>query len=613
VKVFLQFTVSGIAAGSLYAIVALGLVLLYRGTRVVNFAHAGFGAVGAYVFWNLYPDHVPMVIALAAAIAAAAATGIATERLVARPLAAAPILTLAVATLAVDEIIRFLLTKLASPLPRTVPPLLTKPTIIIGGIVLPAHRLLILLVSFGVSLLLAFFLRRSLFGVAVRAAAEDLTAVRLRGVSAAKVTMFTWGVSAALSAVAGILVAPLLGLSPYFMNLVLIRAFAAALLGGFTSLGGSLVGGIVVGIMVSHIQRYTTVPGAVEAGVFVVVVAVLLVRPHGLFGTKETEAHAAPFQSGRRGLRIHIPLPTLSPPVQRLVGLAAVAALAVGAFQVSGYYAFVGTVAVVYASVGVSMYILSGLSGQLSIGHSALMGIGGFGAGLLTTHAGLPYGVALPVAGLAAAAGAVAIGLPSFRIRGLYLAVVTLTFAIAAERYVFRLDAVAGYAKGLDLPRMEAHTVMLWALAVLVGSVVLAVRVTNSKAGRAMLVLHHDETVAASWGIAPNHYKLLAFGLSGFVAGCAGVTYATLIQHVTSDAFGADLSIILIAMAIVGGLGSVPGVIAGSILFALLPEVLKDAKVWIPFIQYSILLAVIMLLPQGLSQLWRTQPAVAGE
>src|SRR5438309_2570876 len=273
------------------------------------------------------------------------------------------------------------------------------------------------------------------------------------------------------------------------MNLVRVRAFAAALLGGFTSLGGSLVGGIVVGVMESHIQRYTTVPGAVEAGVFVVVVAVLLVRPHGLFGTKETEAHA-PFQSGRRGLRIHIPLPTLPLMAQRLIGMAAVAAVAVGAYRVSGYYAFVGTVAVVYASVGVSMYILSGLSGQLSIGHSALMGIGGFGAGILTQNAGLPYPVALPIAGLAAAAGAVAIGLPSFRIRGLYLAVVTLTFAIAAERYVFRLDAVAGYAKGLDLPRMGAHTVMLWALAVLVGAVVVAVRVTNSKAGRAMLVLH---------------------------------------------------------------------------------------------------------------------------
>ena len=611
-KVFLQFTVSGIAAGSLYAIVALGLVLLYRGTRVVNFAHAGFGAIGAYVFCNLYPDHVPMVLALVAAIAAGATAGIVTERLVARPLAAAPILTLAVATLAIDEIIRFSLTKLSSPIPRTVPPLWNRAPFIVGGIVIPAHRVLILLVSLGVSLLLAAFLRRSLFGVAVRAAAEDLTAVRLRGVSGAKVTMFTWGVSAALSAIAGILVAPLLALSPYFMNLVLIRAFAAALLGGFTSLGGALVGGIVVGVMESHIQRYTEVPGAVEAGVFIVVVAVLLLRPHGLFGTKETEAHA-PFQSGRRGLRLRIPLPTLSPTVQRLAGLAAVLAVAVAAYNVSGYYAFVGAVAIVYASVGVSMYILAGLSGQLSIGHSALMGIGGFGAGILTQNHGLPYAVALPIAGLAAAGGAVAIGLPSFRIKGLYLAVVTLTFGIAAERYIFRLNAVAGYAKGLDLPRMEAHTVMLWALLILVGSIVVARRVTASKAGRAMLVLHHDETVAASWGIAPNHYKLLAFGLSGFLAGCAGVTYATLIQHITSDAFGADLSIILVAMAIVGGLGSIPGVIAGSILFALLPEILKDAKVWIPFIQYSILLAVIMLLPQGLSQLWRTQPAVAGE
>jgi branched-chain amino acid transport system permease protein len=426
------------------------------------------------------------------------------------------------------------------------------------------------------------------------------------------VTMFTWGVSAALSAVAGILVAPLLSLSPYFMELVLIRAFAAALLGGFTSLGGALVGGLVVGVMESHIQRYTTVPGAVEAGVFVVVVAVLLLRPHGPFGTKETETHT-PFQAGRRGLRLRIPLPALSPVVQRLVGVAAVAAVAVAAFQVSGYYAFVGTVAVVYASVGVSMYILSGLSGQLSIGHSALMGIGGFGAGILTTHDGLPYWLALPVAGIVAALGAVAIGLPSFRIRGLYLAVVTLTFAIAAERYVFRLDAVAGYARGLDLPRMEAHTVMVWALLVLVGSILVATRVTNSKAGRAMLVLHHDETVAASWGISANRYKLLAFGLSGFLAGCAGVTYATLIQHVTSDAFAADDGHGDQDDRQVGGLGSISGVIAGSILFALLPEFLKNAKVWIPFVQNLILLAVIMFLPQGMSQLWRRQEAVAGE
>ncbi|HEV7536269.1 MAG TPA: hypothetical protein VGP90_11575, partial [Acidimicrobiia bacterium] len=433
-----------------------------------------------------------------------------------------------------------------------------------------------------------------------------------RGVSGTKVTMFTWGLSAALSAAAGILVAPLLGLSPYFMNLVLIRAFAAALLGGFTSLGGALVGGILVGVMESHIQRYTTVPGAVEAGLFLVVVAVLLIRPHGLFGSKETEAHA-PFQAGRRGLRLRIPLPPVSPRVARLFGLVAVGAVGVAAFQVSSYYAFVGTVAIIFAAVGVSMYILGGLCGQLSIGHSALMGIGGFGAGILTQNAGLPYWLALPVAGVAAAAGAVAVGLPSFRIRGLYLAVVTLTFAIACERYIFRLDAVAGYAKGLDLPRMEAHTVMLWALLILVVAVILAIRVTGSKSGRAMLVLHHDETVAASWGISSSHYKLLAFGLSGFLAGCAGVTYATLIQHVTSDAFAADLSIILIAMAIVGGLGSIPGVIAGSILFALLPEVLKNAKVWIPFIQYSILLAVIMLLPQGMSQLWRREPTVAGE
>jgi branched-chain amino acid transport system permease protein len=234
------------------------------------------------------------------------------------------------------------------------------------------------------------------------------------------------------------------------------------------------------------------------------------------------------------------------------------------------------------------------------------MGVGGFGAGLLTTRAGLPYLVALPVAGLAAAAVAVAIGLPSFRIQGLYLAVSTLAFGTAAERYLFRLDEVSGGTHGLALPLWRSRDLLTLAVVLLAGGVWVAARVTRSRAGRALLVLHHDETLAQSWGIATHRFKLLAFGLSGFLAGCAGVVYATLIGQVTSEAFTVELAVTLVAMAIVGGLGSVSGVVAGSVFFAVLPELLPGAALYLPLAYAGTLLAVILFLPRGLAQLWRT-------
>jgi branched-chain amino acid transport system permease protein len=150
--------------------------------------------------------------------------------------------------------------------------------------VVPAQRLLVLAVTVVITVSLALLLRRTVFGVAVRAAAEDVTAVRLRGIPAGGIGLFVWGLSAALSAIAGILVTPFLGLNPHFMNLVLLRAFAGAIVGGLTSLVGALVGGLAIGVLEAHVQRATSYPGAVEAVLFLIIVAVLLLRPQGLFG-----------------------------------------------------------------------------------------------------------------------------------------------------------------------------------------------------------------------------------------------------------------------------------------------------------------------------------------
>lgn len=600
----LQFSVQGVTAGSLYAIVALGLVLLYRSTRVLNFAHGELGALGAYVFWRLHPDHAPLALAFLAGIAASAAAGLATERIVARPLTGASPLQLAVATLAVAELLRAVIVAGFGPGATSVPLLLTQPTLVVGRVIVPAQRLVILLTAAALAGLVTVFLRRSTFGIAVRAASEDLTAVRLRGIGTAGIMRLAWGTSAALSGIAAILVSPLLGLNPFFMTGILIRAFTAALVGGMTSIGGAVVGGIVIGVVEANLQHVTSYPGAVEALLFIVIMAVLLTRPQGLFGSREAPAEHGLASAKGPGLRL--PLPRLN----RLESAVLVGAAASGLLLVSAswgeHQSFRAATAAIYAVVGISMYLLSGLSGQLSLGHAGFLGVGGFTAGLLTSRAGLPPPFALVLAGGTGAVVAVAVGVPSFRLRGLYLAVSTLAFGIACERWLFRLGVVSGGSTGVELPALDSRHVLMYGIVVLVGAAVLARRVTVSKAGRALSVLRADETLAESWGIRTGRYKLLAFALSGLLASCAGVLYATLIGHVTSDVFSLNLSITLVAMAIVGGLGSISGVIAGSVLFALLPELLPGWAVG--FAHGAILLAVIVSLPRGLSQLW-AQPA----
>jgi ABC-type branched-subunit amino acid transport system permease subunit len=212
------------------------------------------------------------------------------------------------------------------------------------------------------------------------------------------------------------------------------------------------------------------------------------------------------------------------------------------------------------------------------------------------------------MAAIVAAAGAAVIGMPAFRIRGLYLAVATLAFGIAAERWLFRLTAVSGGSEGVGLPPMSARSLLGLAIVLLAAATSLALRVAATRGGGTLRVLHHDETLAVSWGIDTRRAKLFAFTLSGLLAGAAGGVYAGLVGHLTSEVFSAERSITLVAMAIVGGLGSVGGVVAGSVLFAVLPEVLHGAAQWLTLVYSGVLLAVVLLLPGGLAELWTPAP-----
>lgn len=297
-----------------------------------------------------------------------------------------------------------------------------------------------------------------------------------------------------------------------------------------------------------------------------------------------------------------------------ILGLTGVAPLLMPAVSVN----VLSTVAV-FAVVALSLNILVGYTGQVSLGHSAFVGVGAFASGFAMTELGLPWvagvGVAIGVGALAA----IVIGFVALRVRGLYLALVTLVYAVFAERVLFNIEALTGGGAGMMAPRPT------WAMGdvpyayLCIGAVVavwlLDWRLTASKAGRAIQAIRDSERVAASWGINVTAYKLFAFVLSGAVAGLAGAMFASVEEIVSPLTFSFLLSLTFLLMAIFGGVGSRPGVVLGAVLFSFIgftldrvsnavPGFPLDASAE-PLVAALLVLIVLLFVPGGLAQLLR--------
>ncbi|HET6810174.1 MAG TPA: branched-chain amino acid ABC transporter permease [Acidimicrobiales bacterium] len=282
--------VSGIAAGAVYGLFALGLVLVYKTTRVLNFAQAEIGAFSTFVAYALIVNAgLPWGLGALLALGAAAAVGVGFERAVIRPLVGAPRLTLVVATIGLGLLLGGLEVKLWGIDPKLLPTPFHGSGLHVADVYLSPPRLLALGITAAAGLLSVWFFRRTTFGLALLAAAHDVVGVRLTGIRLRHLSAFTWGVSSVLGGMAGIVISLSLGaFAPFFLNRIMLLGFAAAVVGGMTSLPGALLGGIVIGVteaLVSHF--WISVPGLVEAVMFGTIVVFLLVRPIGLLGRAE--------------------------------------------------------------------------------------------------------------------------------------------------------------------------------------------------------------------------------------------------------------------------------------------------------------------------------------
>jgi ABC-type branched-subunit amino acid transport system ATPase component/ABC-type branched-subunit amino acid transport system permease subunit len=592
--------VLGLVGGLTIGLLSLGLVLVYKAARFVNFAHGQLGVVSAMLLgravlawgWSWW-------VAFPLAVAVGAGVGALSERLVVRPLAGRSRMTLLIATIGLSQVLLGMtyFTWLAPPRERIVfdgfpVPFDVRIRIDDSFSMLSSHVLVLVLAPL-IAVGLAVLLRKTMLGKAIRAAASNPDAAGLAGVPVHKLSTITWAIAGSLSAVSAILAAPsqvtydTQALGPA----LLLRALGASAMGGFTSLPVAFGAGIGLGVIEAVAFDITRDGGTSELLVFLVILAGLVVRAKAFRRSGRDDGEQVDIETR--------PLVVPSILADRAIVRRAPAMLLAGAV-LFGLLApmlppweaqskqFLLALTLVYALVAVSVTLLAGWAGQVSLGQVAFVGVGAYIGGRLVME-----GWSLPAAGLAggsvAAVLSVVVGLPALRLRGLTLAVTTLGLAVVTPSWLLRQSWMAPEgAYTIDPPGMVGlgrfHTqrsLYYVALAALAIACLSAAALRRSSAGRLVLAVRDNERSAAALGVSPAAVKLAVFALSGFTAGFAGVLWAAVVRSLTVDQFGSHLSMTVLAVAVVGGIGSLAGGLLGSVALVGIPALTADWFRWL--------------------------------
>lgn len=570
----------GLTIGCLNALLAVGLVLVYRSNRIISFAQAQLGAVSATLCVQLVTSGVPWVVAIAGALVTAIALGALVEILVVRRLADAPRLILTVATIGVAQVLAYveylvgtsIASNVSSDKYRT--PFsglsVTVDPVRFSGDFLVALAMLPLAVG-GVAL----FLNRTAYGTAVRASAESPERAAQLGVPVRRVSTVVWVVAAVLSALAATLRVPIVGISvgTALGPGLLLRALAPAVIGRMESIPKTVAAALVLGVLEQGIF-FATGDSALGDVLLLVVIIVSLLRQKLDLGRASRTAAAT--------IRLAAELRPVPPELRgtpevrwaRRLGLGGAAALvALAATVTSEADANLLAVLPIFAIVTISLVVLTGWSGQISLGQIGLVGVGAAVSGKLSSDGRWDFLASLLAGALAALAVALVLGLVSLRIKGFFLAVTTLAFAIAASSWFLDDDHSPWLVPSgtVDRPALlsrydleDEHAYLLFCVAVLVLVIAATLGLRRSRTGRAIVALRDNDRAVQSYGVPALQTRLVAFAWSGLLAGLAG---GLLVHHqhglaLTQYSPAASLSIF--AVAVIGGLGSITGAVIGA-------------------------------------------------
>ena len=608
--IFLQ----GLVLGALNGLLAMGLVLVYRTNRIINFAQGALGAFAATLAaWLVQRFGWPFYVAVLVGLVAAVLSSAFVEWAIIRRFAKAPRLILTVATIGIAQILGAVELIIASLNDSATFKSSFRTPISagfeFGSVRFTGDHLFVLAVTPVVIAGLAWFLRGTGYGLAARAAAEDSDRARLLGVRVKRVSILVWSIAGFLSAVTAILQAPISGFQFGVLSgfSLLLRALAAAVIGRMENLPVTF-GAAVLLTMAQQVLFFTTGRSGPDAGLLLAVVIVALLVQRRRIGRLEDSS------SSWQAVHEVRPAPTELrhlPEVRALRWGGAALLLAVLTtipFVLSASSTSLVSVIMLYAIVGISLVILTGWAGNVSLGQWAIVGLGALlGQRLATQPDPLDFFLILLLCGLAGATVAVVIGLPALRIRGLFLGVTTLAFGLAAGSWLFSFSVFES-TSAVRRPVMWT----IWDVSaekdfyfICFGALLLALvagrNLRSARFARVLIAMRDNERAAQSLGVSAVRTKLAAFAASGFMAAVAGALYAYHQQQLRADRFPAELSLLIFSMVVIGGMGSLSGAVLGAI-YVRGTQYFLPAQFQLAVTGLGVLL-LLWLFPGGLGQI----------
>ena len=613
--------VKGAIVGGLTALIALGMALTWRSNGIVSFAQGDLGMAPVVLVhllivswgWSWW-------VAVPSGLVIAALLGAGVEIAIIRRFRHAPRLLLTVATIGLAQVLAgtaIVLPKLFDErilAPRIEPPFSLD--FAIGAVRFNASEALAMVAVPIVVALLATLLQRSNIGLAARAAADSADRASLAGIPVGRVQTAVWSFAAVLAFTAVLLRAGVLGL-PVGAALslgLLLRALTALLLGRLTDLPVVAATAVALGVLelsIAFNASSSAVLDPILAGV--VALALLLRGTYGRRSNRMDDSDATSWRSADEVRPVPAVLAMLAPVrAVRLGGTAALVAVGIALpYLLPVDRSLKSSALLIYALLGLSVVVLTGWAGQLSLGQVALFAIGAAVGAKATTDWDLDLLLALPLGALAGAAAAVVIGFPALRLRGLELAVVTLAAALATTSWLLNpreFSWVPGQGTRVERPPLlgridisSATAIHHLSLALLLVGLLALRGIRNSRTGRALLALRDNERGAQAYGLSPLRLRLTAFALSGALAGLAGAMFAHHQQAFGSQPFSPEQNFAIFTMVVLGGVGSPMGAVLGALY-------LQGTRWFLPA-QWQLLasgsgvLAILLVVPSGLGGL----------
>jgi branched-chain amino acid transport system permease protein len=624
----LLFALLGLGSGALIAGIALAVVLTYRGSGIINIATGGVAMLAGYSFWSLktgeYGTEFGTAPALLITLVVTLVIGALIELVAFRPLRNAAPLAKLVSSLGVLLVAQASMLLAFGTSQKPQPSIFPSDTVEVFGSVVPVDRFILAGIVIAVAAALAALYRWSRFGLATRAASENELSALLGGLSTNELSMVNTLLASLVAGAVGVLAASVTQLDAISLPLQVVPALAAALLARLTSFWIACAAGLGIGIINSEIDYLSTMswfptdhgvplPGVKELIAFLIIVAAMFLRGAALPTRGELIEQRLP----------EVPRPErLLVPAVTLTILCAVALVVLPFdFRQALINSMIGTV------IALSLVVITGFVGQISVVQLSLAGVAGF----TVSHLAVDAGIGFPLAPLAGAAAAVLLGeltaVSALRVRGVSLAVVTLGAAVAISQFGFINQTWGGGATGSPVPEPHLFGIDLgpqsafrgldgslpspvfgWVvLAVTVGVCLLVASVRRGNLGQRMLAVRSNERSAAAAAIDVRSVKLIAFGISAFIAGVAGSLYAYNFGSVSASRFDALTALGLIAFAYVGGITLISGAIFAGLISteALLPHAMDKwlgvSGNWFLLFGGAILIFTLIQHPEGVA------------